>query len=97
MLLLLAFEINQSVPDRINILCMNSLSIDFDNLKDTIGVDKFDIIISNPPYIGSKLIDQESKALLKRFSDTVYGNPDIYIVFFEIAIRMMCLEECAAL
>jgi len=89
MLLLLAFEINQSVPDRINILCMNSLSIDFDNLKDTIGVDKFDIIISNPPYIGSKLIDQESKALLKRFSDTVYGNPDIYIVFFEIAIRMI--------
>lgn len=89
MLLLLAFEINQSVPDRINILCMNSLSIDFDNLQSTLGVDKFDIIISNPPYIGSKLIDQESKALLKRFSDTVYGNPDIYIVFFEIAIRMI--------
>lgn len=89
MLLLLAFEINQSVPDRINIFCMNSLRIDFDNLKDTIGVDKFDLIISNPPYIGSKLIDQESKTLLKRFSDTVYGNPDIYIVFFEIAIRMV--------
>ena len=89
MLLLLAFEINQSVPNRINIFCMNSLSIDFDNLKDMIGVDKFDIIISNPPYIGSKLIDQESKSLLKRFSDTVYGNPDIYIVFFEIAIRMI--------
>ena len=89
MLLLLAFEINQSVPDRINIFCINSLTIDFDNLKETIGVDKFDIIISNPPYIGSKLIDQESKALLKRFSDTVYGNPDIYIVFFEIAIRMV--------
>jgi eco57I restriction endonuclease len=89
MLLLLAFEINQSVPNRINIFCMNSLSIDFDNLKDMIGADKFDIIISNPPYIGSKLIDQESKSLLKRFSDTVYGNPDIYIVFFEIAIRMI--------
>ena len=89
MLLLLAFEINQSVPDRINILCMNSLSIDFDNLQSTMGVDKFDIIISNPPYIGSKLIDQESKALLKRFADTVYGNPDIYIVFFEIAIQMI--------
>lgn len=89
MLLLLSFELNQYVPNKINIFCMNSLSIDFNNIKDVLGASKFDIIISNPPYIGAKLIDKDSKSLLKRFSDTVYGNPDIYIVFFEIAIQLI--------
>jgi hypothetical protein len=46
----------------------------------------FDAIVGNPPYVCSRNIDEESKALLEYWSTCSTGHPDLYIPFFEIAL-----------
>lgn len=49
---------------------------------------KFDIVIGNPPYVRSKNISDDLKPHLKNWS-VVAGNVDLYIPFYEIAIRLL--------
>lgn len=65
----------------------NALSFDWNNVKDLKLNDGFDIIVGNPPYVGATKIDNESKALLKKWSVSSSGKADLYIPFFEIGLE----------
>jgi len=70
-----------------NLYCGNALSFDWKTVK-TIKENKgFDIIVGNPPYVSSSKIDKETKDLLKKWSVSSTGKPDLYIPFFEIGIE----------
>lgn len=74
---------------RFNLYTANSLNFDW-NLVETVRENGgFDIVIGNPPYVGSSKIPQESKSLLDRWSVTKTGKTDLYIPFFQIAIESL--------
>lgn len=68
----------------------NALNYDWiekhQELKETDG---FDIIIGNPPYVCSRNILDESKDLLKNWTITHSGHPDLYIPFFQIGMKFL--------
>ncbi|MCB6902980.1 Eco57I restriction-modification methylase domain-containing protein [Hoylesella buccalis] len=70
-----------------NLYRANSLAFDWN----TIGVFRqnngFDIVIGNPPYVGSSKIADSSKKLLDNWIVTRSGKTDLYIPFFQIAIE----------
>ena len=49
----------------------------------------FDIIAGNPPYVRSKHISNQTKQLMSRWEVTKSGNSDLYIPFFEIALKYL--------
>lgn len=85
----LAFEMENTVPKKFNIIQYNSLEISEEILNSLFSKSTFDIIISNPPYVSGERISSDTKQLLKRYSNTVYGNPDLYIPFFELTINLL--------
>lgn len=51
---------------------------------------KFDIIMSNPPYIKYNSLDFVTRTNLKKFlGDISYGKTDLYIAFIKIAIESL--------
>lgn len=48
----------------------------------------YDVVIGNPPYVRAKNIADNLKPYLKEWS-VVAGNVDLYIPFYEIAIRLL--------
>lgn len=72
-----------------HIYCANSLSFDFcqfDAVKMNGG---YDYVIGNPPYVRSKNIEPESKALLPNWEVAIGGNADLYLPFFEIGMKIL--------
>lgn len=70
-----------------NLFVGNSLEFNF---KKNMGrLNGFDAIIGNPPYICSRNIDERSKPLLKNWTVSTTGHPDLYIPFFEIGINLL--------
>ncbi len=65
----------------------NSLNFDWYSVKEIKENKGFDIIVGNPPYVGSSKIDDETKLLLKNWSVSASGKSDLYIPFFEIGIE----------
>ena len=56
-------------------------------VKDSLKLDykrKFDIVIGNPPYGKLKL----NSDLRNKFKDTIYGHPNMYGLFTEIAVNI---------
>lgn len=49
----------------------------------------FDIIVGNPPYVRSKHLSIETKELMTKWEVTKSGNSDLYIPFFEIALKYL--------
>jgi methylase of polypeptide subunit release factors len=75
------------VEFRFNLHVGNSLEFDWSQVE-AVNLNRgFDVIIGNPPYVSSSKIDDESKALLSRWSVTKTGKPDLYIPFFQIGIE----------
>lgn len=73
----------------LHIYCANSLSFDFcqfDTVKKNGG---YDYVIGNPPYVRSKNIELESKALLPNWEVAIGGNADLYLPFFEIGMKIL--------
>lgn len=69
-----------------NLYCGNALSFEWNTIakiKDNKG---FDVIVGNPPYVGASKMDRETKELLKNWSVSKIGKPDLYIPFFEIGM-----------
>jgi type I restriction-modification system DNA methylase subunit len=67
----------------------NSLSFDwqeafFDNMEE-----KFDLVIGNPPYVRAKNINAEVKDSLSGWETAQIGNPDLYIPFYELGIKIL--------
>ncbi|WP_210407334.1 Eco57I restriction-modification methylase domain-containing protein, partial [Hydrocoleum sp. CS-953] len=52
------------------------------------GVDSFDICIGNPPYVRQEKI-KELKPILKQQYDCYTGVADLYVYFFEQAVRLL--------
>lgn len=68
-----------------------NLSVDdalgFDWFSEYEGFKGFDMVVGNPPYVRSKNLSSDSKLLMKNWEVTKSGNVDLYIPFFEIALR----------
>lgn len=73
----------------LNIHCANSLSFDFKQTDAVIQNGGYDFVIGNPPYVRSKNIEAESKALLHNWEVANGGNADLYLPFFEIGIKIL--------
>lgn len=73
----------------LNIYCANSLSFDFLQFENVQMNGGYDYVIGNPPYVRSKNIEPESKALLPNWEVANGGNADLYIPFFEIGMKIL--------
>lgn len=86
LLSLLAIYYGEDRPHFIfNIYVGDSLS--FDWKKHIPSFRGFDLIIGNPPYVCSKNLSKHTKNLLKNWSVSSSGNPDLYIPFFQIGLE----------
>ena len=48
----------------------------------------FDYVVGNPPYVRTKNIRDELRKNIKKWNTANFGNADLYIPFFEIAIEI---------
>lgn len=70
-----------------NLYNANSLGFNWNTIETFRQNNGFDIVIGNPPYVGSSKISDDSKALLDNWIVTSSGKTDLYIPFFQIAIE----------
>ena len=54
--------------------------------------ESFDFIIGNPPYVSILDLSPEQRLSYKSSFRTASGRFDLYMPFFEKALRMLCLE-----
>src|SRR5262249_49114681 len=52
-------------------------------------VEQFDFIIGNPPYVAIYGISEEEKALYRALYETARGRFDLYLLFFERALKSL--------
>ncbi len=73
--------------EKFNIFCGDSLK---NNLSNIFGIDKFDYIVGNPPYIGQKVLNNEYKKFLyKEFGDVYKGKGDLYFCFYKRILDLL--------
>lgn len=48
----------------------------------------FDIVIANPPYISHVNYKYDDKAILRKIYSTYSGRADVYVIFYERAIKL---------
>jgi type I restriction-modification system DNA methylase subunit len=73
-----------------NLFQGNSLDFDwFDNCAKIRESGGFDYIFSNPPYVGSTNLDQNTKDLIKTWKVSSTGKLDLYIPFFELGMKWL--------
>lgn len=72
-----------------NLFHGNALEFDWSKLKAIKRNGGFNVVIGNPPYVRAKNLDSESKKLLSKWKVASSGNPDLYIPFFEIGIKLL--------
>ncbi|MCB9298850.1 MAG: Eco57I restriction-modification methylase domain-containing protein [Lewinellaceae bacterium] len=53
---------------------------------------KFDIVIGNPPYVRHEQIPEPRKSLYKRKFSTFRHRSDLYIPFYEHALKLLNFE-----
>ncbi|MEB3151270.1 MAG: Eco57I restriction-modification methylase domain-containing protein, partial [Sphaerospermopsis sp.] len=84
----------QGLPDEIALnlsewdLYNQNLSANFFDPEWMFGVDAFDICIGNPPYVRQEKI-KELKPILKQQYSCFTGVADLYVYFFEQAIKLL--------
>ncbi|MCX2838383.1 N-6 DNA methylase [Salinimicrobium sp. MT39] len=61
----------------------------FENSQIIADNEGFDFIFSNPPYVGSSNLEEETKNLMKNWSVASTGKLDLYIPFFEIGLKWL--------
>jgi len=64
-------------------------SLDFDRAIKNKNFKGFDLIVGNPPYVYSRNMDIQTKALVKKWSVCSTGHPDLYIPFFQIGYELL--------
>ena len=56
----------------------------------TTELDTFDYIVGNPPYVSIKGLSEEERARYRRMFHTARGRLDLYLLFWECALRLLC-------
>lgn len=85
---LLAIESGDvSLEINTQLICGNSL----EKLCDNQYLNKFDIVIGNPPYVRAKNIEDGIKDSLSKWS-VCAGNIDLYIPFYQLGIQLLNSE-----
>ncbi|GIX07183.1 MAG: hypothetical protein KatS3mg115_1586 [Candidatus Poribacteria bacterium] len=84
---LLTYELERTLPARLNLFCGNALSPEF--LSRAIGGETFDAVIGNPPYIRVQNLSEEMREVVRRSWRLVRGDTDAYIAFFELGLRVL--------
>lgn len=64
-------------------------SLNFDWTKNNKNFKGFGLILGNPPYVYSRNMDKQTKALVKNWSVCSTGHPDLYIPFFQIGYELL--------
>lgn len=91
LLSLLALSNNEDQEEiNFNLFVGDSLEFDwFENSQVIEANQGFDYVFSNPPYVGSSNLDENTKCLMKNWSVTSTGKLDLYIPFFEIGLKWL--------
>lgn len=85
---LLAIEAGETLGEKCTHLkCGNSLEM----LSCNQYLNRFDIVIGNPPYVRAKNIDDDIKDSLSKWS-VCAGNIDLYIPFYQLGIQLLNRE-----
>lgn len=88
LLTLLAISAGEDCTEfEFNLFMGNALDFDWKAVAAINENNGFDVIVGNPPYVGSTKIDKESKQLLKNWSVSSTGKSDLYLPFFEIGME----------
>ncbi len=53
------------------------------------GVDNFNIVIGNPPYVSVWKINKKDKTVYQGLYDTALGHYDLYVLFYERALKSL--------
>lgn len=92
-ILLSLLAVTESEDERefsFNLFVANALSFDWQKEVPAIKKNKgFDLIVGNPPYVRAKNLEEKTKQLLRNWTVTKSGNPDLYIPFFEIGQKYL--------
>lgn len=70
-----------------NLFIGDSLEFNWNDIEAVHNNGGFNLIIGNPPYVGSTKIEKSTREFLHNWSVTSTGKPDLYIPFFQIAIE----------
>lgn len=91
LLSLLAVEENEDKEHfEFNLFTGNALNFSWEKkISSFVG---FHAIVGNPPYVCSRNISKESRALLGNWEVCSTGHPDLYIPFFQIGIENLRAE-----
>lgn len=90
LLTILALEYGENYNDTFNLLVGNSLEIDWTNtFPDVFNNGGFNYVIGNPPYVSLKNMSEKVKQSLAKWETANYGNTDLYIVFYELALNLI--------
>ena len=97
---------NKMLKTRIHVMRGNNVSARYERLMEwepfvnessdwfdpewMFGVDKFDIVIANPPYVQLQKMDNNTKTLYKSLNyETHEATGDLYSLFFERGVRLL--------
>lgn len=69
-----------------NISVGDSLTIDWSLL---FGNTKFNFVVGNPPYVRTKNLRTDVRDKIKQWETASFGNVDLYIPFFELALSIL--------
>jgi len=100
---IIAFEIDENLRNiaikRINNLIYKLLKINYDFSNNILlgnslylyknYINYFDYIVGNPPYVKIQNLDKNTKIYIQNEFNFSKGNIDLYIIFFEISLKML--------
>lgn len=72
-----------------NLFVGNALDFDWNNIDIIRKNSGFDVVVGNPPYVGSTNLDIETKELARTWDVSSTGKLDLYIPFFEIGMKWL--------
>lgn len=83
LLSLLALKNNEDVDFEYHLWCNDTLQFDFTQIE------PFDVVLGNPPYVCWRNLPELTRDQMKQYEVCRYGNSDLYIPFFQIAIESL--------
>jgi methylase of polypeptide subunit release factors len=74
---------------KFNLYQGDALQFDWNEVLVIKNNEGLDVIVGNPPYVGSSNLDERTKKLMKNWSVASTGKLDLYIPFFQIGLRWL--------